>query len=715
MCVNNFIIISCNKLPATLNYDESDKKESLQTTSFINEQDYQQTVLLVNDYIEDNNLNTSKYTLLSQLFNRTIIFENQATSSYSDGSTAYSSDGPCNSNSSDGPYISNDSNGPYISNSSNGPCNSNISDDPCNSNSSDSPCNSNSSDSLYDNRSALTTTLQPSTTTATQPLSGTPFIVFTIVICLLSAFGAIGNLISMYVYYPRGRQGNVYVFFLSCIDFIMAGVIMPCTISVLAGLMNLVQLYLFAIALILIVLLSICILVSISIDRYIACCYPQLYNKTQRYAKLIITFEIIFNVIVLGLAFWRPLGTNIFNFLSRVIIIGSFLLIVILYTKIFIVLRRRMVTIIPQPTAPPMNQVSMPSLLDSNRQASLSEDNCRSTTSHFEDKCHGTGITADNATTATGSIDNTNTLPCQSSSKNKELVFLNKNKYCEQGLDKIKVNSSHNTNCTSNSTDLNTSQEKQEYKRLSLDKMLAYSLSEMSKLSINISYTPYTQDQFSIDKATKPIEQSLTDEVTKPIDQSSIDKASKSIDQASTDKVKVPTLINSPIDSAQRKCVQFAKQVSNSTAIQSISCIDDNKRATDERTNKKEKDEVRKLNIIQMTHVSEHKNVIGRLPKNAKHLVNAHARLTATRTRNLLVTIKMFIAVTVVFIFSFLPSYLIQYNVLPISRTYAFTYFLNHIANPLIYFIINKSYRDRTRKLFGIICPCVCQPPNQPI
>lgn len=71
----------------------------------------------------------------------------------------------------------------------------------------------------------------------------------------------------------------------------------------------------------------------------------------------------------------------------------------------------------------------------------------------------------------------------------------------------------------------------------------------------------------------------------------------------------------------------------------------------------------------------------------------------------------MFVSVTLVFVASFLPSYLIQYGILPIPHNFAFTYYLNHVANPIIYFSLNKTYRERAKRLLTYITPCC--PRNQ--
>ena len=59
-------------------------------------------------------------------------------------------------------------------------------------------------------------------------------------------------------------------------------------------------------------------------------------------------------------------------------------------------------------------------------------------------------------------------------------------------------------------------------------------------------------------------------------------------------------------------------------------------------------------------------------------------------------TIKIFIAVSFLFVFSFLPFLFI---ILDIFESFAlvYVYFINHIGNPITYLIIDKQFREQIR------------------
>ena len=71
---------------------------------------------------------------------------------------------------------------------------------------------------FYANVTNMSTTAKSSAASSTTYVSGAPLIIFSVIIGLLAVLGSVGNVVSMYVYYPRGKQGNTYVFFLSCIE-----------------------------------------------------------------------------------------------------------------------------------------------------------------------------------------------------------------------------------------------------------------------------------------------------------------------------------------------------------------------------------------------------------------------------------------------------------------------------------------------------------------
>ncbi|KAL8571801.1 hypothetical protein ACOMHN_058165 [Nucella lapillus] len=74
----------------------------------------------------------------------------------------------------------------------------------------------------------------------------------------------------------------------------------------------------------------------------------------------------------------------------------------------------------------------------------------------------------------------------------------------------------------------------------------------------------------------------------------------------------------------------------------------------------------------------------------------------ALRDRMLYANIKtaaMLFVVTVVFIISFLPSWLIGLDVLGMNYILFYIFFLNNVANPFIYAFMNRTFRDDLRSL----------------
>lgn len=225
----------------------------------------------------------------------------------------------------------------------------------------------NVSTNVYDVSTSVTNvftsvTVSPSSSSAARrsTTTRTEILASTVVLAIFCVFGTIGNIVSMYVYFPRGKQHNLYVFYLSIIDFIMSSILIPFTITIFyATPIPTVLLYLYSVGLVLIVLQSIEILVFISVDRYVACSHPQMYRKVQRYAKYIIGGQIVFNCGSLALSL-IPQASIVFAIVSQLIIVGSFVTMVVIYIVIFFVLRRRMSNILPAseptlPTAQPEN------------------------------------------------------------------------------------------------------------------------------------------------------------------------------------------------------------------------------------------------------------------------------------------------------------------------------------------------------------------------
>ena len=63
-------------------------------------------------------------------------------------------------------------------------------------------------------------------------------------------------------------------------------------------------------------------------------------------------------------------------------------------------------------------------------------------------------------------------------------------------------------------------------------------------------------------------------------------------------------------------------------------------------------------------------------------------------------TAAMLFVVAVVFIVTFMPSFLMALQLMPYNMTVFYMYFANNVANPLIYSFMNKNFRDDLRKLF---------------
>ena len=62
-------------------------------------------------------------------------------------------------------------------------------------------------------------------------------------------------------------------------------------------------------------------------------------------------------------------------------------------------------------------------------------------------------------------------------------------------------------------------------------------------------------------------------------------------------------------------------------------------------------------------------------------------------------TVKVFIAVFLLYLFSYLPSFLILFGVVD-NFVFVYTYFLNHVGNPICYYVINREFRKDVHNLF---------------
>ena len=63
-------------------------------------------------------------------------------------------------------------------------------------------------------------------------------------------------------------------------------------------------------------------------------------------------------------------------------------------------------------------------------------------------------------------------------------------------------------------------------------------------------------------------------------------------------------------------------------------------------------------------------------------------------------TAAMLFVVTVVFIITFLPAFLMALELIPYKMIVFYMYFANNVANPVIYSFMNKNFRDDLKKIF---------------
>ena len=78
-------------------------------------------------------------------------------------------------------------------------------------------------------------------------------------------------------------------------------------------------------------------------------------------------------------------------------------------------------------------------------------------------------------------------------------------------------------------------------------------------------------------------------------------------------------------------------------------------------------------------------------------------RKSTRKDRNRIANLKtaaMLFVVTVVFIVTFLPAFLMALQLVPYSMTIFYMYFANNVANPVIYSFMNKNFRDDLKKMF---------------
>lgn len=77
--------------------------------------------------------------------------------------------------------------------------------------------------------------------------------------------------------------------------------------------------------------------------------------------------------------------------------------------------------------------------------------------------------------------------------------------------------------------------------------------------------------------------------------------------------------------------------------------------------------------------------------------------LDANRMANLRTAVMLFV-VTVTFIVTFAPAFLMTMDVVPYNIVVFYLYFANNVANPVIYSFMNNNFRQDLKKLFTATC-----------
>ena len=101
--------------------------------------------------------------------------------------------------------------------------------------------------------------------------------------------------------------------------------------------------------------------------------------------------------------------------------------------------------------------------------------------------------------------------------------------------------------------------------------------------------------------------------------------------------------------------------------------------------------EINNISLKQLKHYDKqslHKEVCKRIQKQVK-------RNTMNRK-----IIKMFAAITMLFLLSFVPTLLFLFKVVTKFHV-MYAYFLNHCGNPFVYYILDKSFRDKVKHVFS--------------
>ena len=91
--------------------------------------------------------------------------------------------------------------------------------------------------------------------------------------------------------------------------------------------------------------------------------------------------------------------------------------------------------------------------------------------------------------------------------------------------------------------------------------------------------------------------------------------------------------------------------------------------------------------------------IIAKLLKPNAFVAQAANQTGGARKKHL-VAVKTFGAVSLCFLISYVTGYIVAIKLLPLEAAYV--YFLNHICNPVIYFLFNREFREKVRGLMRL-------------
>jgi len=80
----------------------------------------------------------------------------------------------------------------------------------------------------------------------------------------------------------------------------------------------------------------------------------------------------------------------------------------------------------------------------------------------------------------------------------------------------------------------------------------------------------------------------------------------------------------------------------------------------------------------------------------------AESQAIHERKRNCAANLKtaaMLLVVTVVFVITFLPAFLMTLGLLPYNKIIFYMYFANNVANPIIYSFMNHNFRSKLKPM----------------